>query len=534
MSGERPPIRVFFSYSHADDRHRIRLEKALKLLERQGLIDTWTDRKLLPGDRWEEGIAEELERADLILFLVSDDFIASDFIWGREMKRALEREERGEARVVPVIVRPCDWHPAPFFLDEEALQSGLLVSRTEGEVELWHLSFQEYLAALELATGADYWEIVSEDGRLHDDRWSEVVLLLAGCLRRLGGLRAARRLIERVLATGADRVRQARAVGLVGRILVDVKPYGSDPSVGTGYSAALTETLAIFEPPGQGEEALDEVVRVEVGEALGQAGDPRLASPDENWITIPGGTFGMGAQKTDPEAPGYDPEAFEDEAPVRRVTVSPFLLGRFPVAVQELRRFVEAGDEGYLDPRCWHPEGWAWRERNEHTGPGSWSEQLRHPNRPVRGVSWYEADAYCRWVGGRLPTEAEWELAARGEEARRYPWGREEPDPLRASFAMNVGRPTPVGVYPLGASPEGVRDLAGNVWEWCADWFGDCPPDDQTDPTGPPSGASRVLRGGSFGNFPRFLRAADRGGDRSEFRRGFVGFRVLCSSSGGL
>ncbi len=260
---------------------------------------------------------------------------------------------------------------------------------------------------------------------------------------------------------------RARAVGLVGRILVDVKPYGGDPSLGTGYLEALEETLAIFAPPAAGEEVVEEAVRVEVGESLGQAGDPRLADAEANRLPIAGGTFWMGAQKKDRQSPGYDPAAFENEAPVRLVTVSPFVLGRFPVTVQEFRRFVEAGNEGYLDPRCWQRPGWAWRERGGYTGPGSWSEQLRHPNRPITEVSWYEADAYCRWVGGRLPTEAEWEFAARGEGGRRYPWGDDEPDYRRANFGMNIGCPTPVGVYPLGRSPEGVEDLCGNVYEWC-------------------------------------------------------------------
>ncbi len=136
---QRPPMRVFFSYSHADDEHRLRLAKALKLLERQGLIDTWSDRKLLPGDRWEEGIEQELERADLILFLVSPDFIASDFIWGREMKRALEREERKEARVVPVIIRPCDWHAAPFGKLQAVPKDGRAVTHSAwgSEDEAW-------------------------------------------------------------------------------------------------------------------------------------------------------------------------------------------------------------------------------------------------------------------------------------------------------------------------------------------------------------------------------------------------------------
>ena len=420
---------------------------------------------------------------------------------------------------------------AKSFLDEESLQSGLLVSRSEGEVELWHLSFQEYLAALELATGGDYWEVLSRDGRLHDDRWSEVVLLLAGCLRRQRGLRGGRRLIEKILATGTDEVSRARAVGLIGRVLADIQPYGGDPSVGTGYSEALQETLAIFEPDG---EIVEEAVRVEVGEALGAAGDPRLAVPEDNRVEISGGAFWMGAQTEDPEAPGYDAEAFDQESPVRQVTVSAFGLGRYPVTVQEYRQFVDTGEEGYLDPTCWAPEGWAWRSREGHAAPGSWKEQMRHRNRPVTEVSWYEADAYCRWAGGRLPTEAEWEHAARGEAGRRFPWGAEEPDPNRASFGFRFRNPSPVGSYPLGATPEGVHDLAGNVWEWGADRYGAYPSEAEEDPPGAESGSSRVLRGGAFYNDPRYLRAAYRFLFPPGNRGDSYGFRVVWSLSGGL
>ena len=186
---------------------------------------------------------------------------------------------------------------AEAFLDDESLDSGLLVSRTEGEFEFWHLTFQEYLAALELValeltTAGEYWRRVH--GRLFDDRWNEVILLLAGCLLRTGGLRAARGFIERVLSTGSDLVGRARAVGLLGRVLSDLRPYGGDPSVGTGYQEALRETRALFKPGG---EPAPEEVRVEVGEALGQAGDPRLADPEANRVRIAGGRFRMGAQK---------------------------------------------------------------------------------------------------------------------------------------------------------------------------------------------------------------------------------------------
>lgn len=340
--------------------------------------------------------------------------------------------------------------------------------------------------------------------------------------------------VHRILSTGTDRVSRARAVGLVGRILTDVLPYGGDPSRGTDYRMALDETLAIFEPSGEGEALVDEVIRVEVGEALGQAGDPRLANPENLLVKIPGGTFLMGAQKDDPDAPGYDSEAYDDESPVRRITVSPFELGRYPVTVGEFRRFVEAGPKGYLDPEHWDPAGWAWRENEEVAWPVEWTDQLRHPSRPVAGVSWYEADAYCRWAGGHLPTEAEWELAARGAEGRRFPWGDAESGSERANSDRRVGEPTPVGIYPQGATPEGLHDLVGNVWEWCRDFFGPYPPEAATDPYGPPSGSSRVLRGGSFSGPLWNLRAACRYHYHPEIRAHDVGFRLCVVGSRGL
>jgi serine/threonine-protein kinase len=136
---------------------------------------------------------------------------------------------------------------------------------------------------------------------------------------------------------------------------------------------------------------------------------------------------------------------------------------------------------------------------------------VQHPNRPVASVSWYEAAAYCAWDGVRLPFEAEWERAARGIEGREYPWGKEEPDEQRANFDRKVGNPTPVGLYPAGATPEGVADMAGNVWEWLEDWY-------ERDRV-------RVLRGGSFFLDSRNLRASFRYMDVPGDRSNSVGFR---------
>jgi formylglycine-generating enzyme required for sulfatase activity len=119
-------------------------------------------------------------------------------------------------------------------------------------------------------------------------------------------------------------------------------------------------------------------------------------------------------------------------------------------------------------------------------------------DRPVVMVTWYGADAYCRWAGGRLPTEAEWEYAARGPEGHSYPWGNRPPSCELARYGDCARSPIPAASLPEGASWCGALDMAGNVWEWVADWFGPYPATHQVNPSGPSSGGVRVLRGGGW------------------------------------
>jgi formylglycine-generating enzyme required for sulfatase activity len=184
--------------------------------------------------------------------------------------------------------------------------------------------------------------------------------------------------------------------------------------------------------------------------------------------------------------------------------LSAYQIGKYPLTVEEFGKYV---DDGGPEPR-------------------NWDQQLAHPNRPVVDVSWHEAVAYCRWAGVRLPSEAEWERAARGVEGRGYPWGSEDPDPARANYHdTKLGAPTPVGLFPQGATPEGICDLAGNVWEWVADWYAGYPAGRQRNPTGPASGKERVLRGGSWDGDPRLVRASGRGWYGPEDRSYSIGFR---------
>ncbi len=190
----------------------------------------------------------------------------------------------------------------------------------------------------------------------------------------------------------------------------------------------------------------------------------------------------MGAQASDPKGRNYDSEAYEDEAPVHRVHLDTYRIARYPITVGQYRKFLE--DDGYKEEDWWQAGGFG-----KFSEPEKWEDQLQYPSRPVVSVSWYEAAAFCRWAGCRLLTEAEWERAARGSDGRRYPWGNEDADPSRLNYSdSDIGHPTPVGIYPLGSTPEGICDLAGNIWEWCADWYGGYPAERVANPSGTSKG----------------------------------------------
>ncbi len=313
---------------------------------------------------------------------------------------------------------------------------------------------------------------------------------------------------------------KARCVGLLGAVLRDLSPFSYHPG-DDRFSNILDSVMGIFEVGSP--ESIPFQDSLAAADALGQAGDPRLNDNNpEQWVDIPEGTCLLGAQKENSKDPGYDEEAYKNEVPVNEVFLDAFRIGRYSVTVSTYRSFVDHG--GYENEDYWTEGGFS-----QFKQPENWENQLEFPNRPVVGVSWYEARAFCSWAGGRLPTEAEWERAARGGDGRKYPWGNQEPDESRLNFDSNIGHPIPVGLYPTGSSPEGLLDMAGNVVEWCNDWYdedyyGRRP---QSNPPGPKEGEVRVLRGGAWIYGSRSVRCALRNWLDPSDRSYNVGFRMV-------
>jgi formylglycine-generating enzyme required for sulfatase activity len=281
--------------------------------------------------------------------------------------------------------------------------------------------------------------------------------------------------------------------------------------------------------------------RARAGQALARAGDPRRGVglredglPYIVWCEVPAGPFLMGS--TD-----EDSRALNEEKPQHTYEVEqPYAISRYPVTNAQYTAFVQAG--GYVEPRYWTEAGWAWREKENITGPEEYGTPYNLSNHPVVGVSWYEAIAFCRWLteelrreGGlvefqeiTLPTEPQWEKAARSSDRRIYPWGA-EPDPEKANYDdTGIGTTSAVGCFPGGVSPYGVEELSGNVLEWCRTKWESGYRAYENDSTLEGT-VRRVVRGGAFARPVNFVRCASRYFGPPLYRYLGFGFRVVVS-----
>ncbi len=267
------------------------------------------------------------------------------------------------------------------------------------------------------------------------------------------------------------------------------------------------------------------------------AGRPVAADAD-GMVRFPGGAVEIG---TDDRSAAYD-----NERPRHMVELAPFRIGAWAVTNGEYARFI--ADGGYDRPELWTEAGWKWRQEANLEAPQFWTRSevgwmtrsmdrvmLVDPDRPVCHVCWYEADAYARWAGGRLPTEHEWEAAASWDpatgEKRTYPWGEEAPTALVANLDQLTFETAPVGAYPRNLSPIGCYGMIGDVWEWASSdfqpWpgYASFPYREYSEVFFGPD--YKVLRGGSWATRPGAIRNTFRNWDYPIRRQIFSGFRVV-------
>lgn len=443
----------------------------------------------------------------------------------------------GESRLYKTLVelhpdRSHDW--ARQVVEVMKHRAGLLLERAPEVYTFPHRTFQEYLAGAHLSAQPDFAQqaahLVTEGAF-----WREVVLLAVGRLVYLNGDTAKPLALVAELCPARHKQSRAalRQVWLAGEVLLEM---GHNRVRDSALGRELDERLRPRLVKLLRSKRLRPVERAAAGNTLARLGDPRFRAdawhlPDEpllGFVEIPGGAFEMGSDKK------HDAMAFDEEEPQHSVTLPRYYIARYPVTVAQFQAFVH--DSGHT------PED---------------ADSLRGlPNHPVVNVSWHEALAYCAWLieqlrtwdgtpeplatllrneGWRvtLPSEAEWEKAARGADGRRYPWGN-DPDPNRANYDdTGINATSAVGCFPGGASPYGVEELSGNIWEWTRSLWEKYPypttrqEQTQRENLQASDDKRRVLRGGAFWGDPQYVRCAYRDRNHPSARYWLIGFRVV-------
>ena len=385
------------------------------------------------------------------------------------------------------------------FMDDVRDHAALLLERGPGQYGFIHLTFEEYLASVAIAlSGQGNSEpIVSQlSEHLGEQPWREVSLL---AVSYLGVIQQLDSVAGEVVEALAD-TQKPDALILAGEAVLDALPAGVPLSSKEHVVQALIPTMQNSDTTPQ--------TRQRAGQILGKLG--WQPTDLDTFIKIPAGKFLYGEKKEE------------------REIKNPFWMAKYPVTNLQFARFMQAG--GYDEKSFWSKKGWEYRQKNKWQEPRYWEDRdFNNLISPVVGISWFEAEAYAKWLNQQslpfakpenyhvvLPTEEEWEYAARGSDGREYPWEGE----FDAKFANteksgDIGT-TAICTYPQGQSPFGVQDLSGNVFEWTNSWY------DKDE-------ATRVLRGGSWYDNSWSARCAYRYDSYPDFGASSIGFRIVVS-----
>lgn len=472
------------------------------------LMWKWTEPRLTAHNGWEEGITKRLG--------VDDGHLINGLC---ELAYTLHREQDANnassasisrSRVLDVLSTHLgnDREKAEQFCDYVEQQAGLLVGQgqpTGGEpmYAFLHRGFQEFLAAWHVISDWDFTHLVAELAH-KSDMWHEVLLLAIGHM--VFNNKEYKRPLAAVNVLVPDQPptdeRGWQPVWWAGEMLSIIgRSYAeNDELVGRQVVPRLISQLTWLVSEGH----LTPVERAKAADALGRLGDPRpgVCTLEPEMIRIEGGPFTMGAGRES-----------------HNITLSPFYIAKYTVTNAQFRMFLndgEGGENGYFNDIYWTPAGLAWRSTASSYGGYVDDPVWGIDNRPVVGISWYEAIAYVRWLRHRthkryrLLTEAEWERAAAGTEGRLYACGSKASDNDVNTRETGIGQTTSAGIFPKDCTPEGICDLSGNIWEWTASLDRDYPykPDGSRERLDSPGG--RVVRGGAFERPRSEMRARER------------------------
>ncbi|EFO81071.1 hypothetical protein OSCT_1102 [Oscillochloris trichoides DG-6] len=442
------------------------------------------------------------------------------------------------------------------FLEYTDLRAGLLQANEVGDAYGFpHLTFQEYLAGRSLVSGLDVADRILK--LRHDDRWRVPILLGVGDHVSEQKLEMPFFLLSQLIDM-KDRPLAQRCYDLflaaeitsdVGWVnLLAVK--SSKDSFETLHGNLTRALAGLIE-----QRDLPAAERVRAGAILADLGDPRpgVCTLPPPMVKIAGGSFVIGITAEEHKREYGGDDWYKEAINTQPVTVAAFELARYPVTNAQYKLFMD--NEGYNpDQPWWSAAARAWLARDDQATEGleSWQRRqykdrpefwddprfgIARPNHPVVGVSWYEATAFCAWLTEYLgdgyvyclPSESEWEFAARGVERRMYAWGNAQPDAERANFEGIYNGTTAVGCFPAGATPgTGLLDMTGNVWEWTRSEYRACPyaPTDGREASGDVARKRFALRGASWLNRSLFLRAAYRYHNSPDNHNLNVGFRL--------
>jgi formylglycine-generating enzyme required for sulfatase activity len=413
-------------------------------------------------------------------------------------------------------------------------RAGLLVEDPPENYSFPHRTFQEYMAGCHLSSQTEFVDqtmTLAEQGVF----WWEVILLAVGRLiHSQGQIDLPLMLVDELCPADTPQKEEQSSwlnVWLAGKVLIELGPDRArrrkrGPDIIKRVRHQLTKLIqySVLEPRERADAAV----------ALGDLSDPRPGVgikeglPDIEWHYISKGPFLMGS---DPEQDSY---AYKNEQPQFKCGLirTDFQISRYPITVGQFRCFIEDG--GYGQEKFWTRAGWQWRSDKDILGPESYGGVFGTANHPQAGVSWYEAVAFCSWLSEKsgmrisLPTEAQWERAARHTDGRIYPWGREYQAGCCNVRDAGIGSTSAVGIFPMDAAECGAMDMAGNVREWCCSIFNKNYVDYERSVNDDLEGDDdRVLRGGSWYYHRSLARCADRNWFRPNDRDYVIGFRCV-------